>query len=163
MLEVRAAVTHDLASVVTIYNEGIRDRLATFETRERTLEDVAGWLNLPYPFLVALEAGNVLGWVAGAAYSERACYAGIVSFSVYIARHARAKGVGKTLMTSFIARAQAAGFSKLTSRIFPENTASLALMKSCGFRVVGIHHKHAKLDGVWRDVVVVERLLEANL
>lgn len=158
-LRLRPAVHADLQTVTEIYNKGIRGRTATFETKEREPEELEVWLSLPYPFLVAEADNAVIGWVAGSAYSERDCYRGIMSFSVYVKSGGRGQGVGRALMTALIAASEAAGFHKLTSRIFPENEASLALMASCGFRVVGKHLRHAQLDGFWRDVVVVEKFL----
>lgn len=143
-----------------IYNEGIRDRVATFETRERTASDVAAWLADPrFPVLAAERNGEVVGWVAASRYRERECYAGIAEFSVYVRRSARGHGVGDALMAAFLPACAAAGFWKALSRIFPENTASRALCRRHGFREVGIYERHARLDGVWRDVVIVERWL----
>jgi phosphinothricin acetyltransferase len=92
-------------------------------------------------------------------YRGRPCYAGIAEFSVYVARDRRGSGAGRIAMMALIEAAEAAGFLKLLSRIFPQNTASRALMAKIGFREVGIYERHGKLDGVWRDCVIVERLL----
>lgn len=156
----RPAAIPDAARIAEIYNEGIADRVATFETRPRTRDDVLAWLADPrFPVLVAEDRGVVLGWVAASAYRPRACYAGIAEFSVYVAREARGRGVGDALMAAFLPALVAAGFWKVLSRIFPGNRASLALCARHGFREVGVYEKHARLDGVWRDVVIVERLL----
>ena len=160
---IRPAIQADLETVCQIYNEGIDDRIATFETNHRAPKDVAPWLDYPQPFIVIEKNDRVLGWAAGSSYSARECYAGIVSFSIYIAREARGQGLGQPLLAGFIAACEEAGFWKIVSRIFPENVASLAPCKKLGFRVVGTYEKHAKLDGEWRDAVVVERLLEGNL
>ena len=163
-MNVRAATEADLEAIAGIYNQGIRGRTATFETNERTVQDVRSWLNNPkYPLLVAENDGQILGWVHASDYRARECYAGIAEFSVYIAENARGQGLGDALMTAFIPACEAAGLWKLVSRIFPENTASRSLCKRHGFREVGIYEKHGKLKGTWRDVVIVERLLEANL
>jgi phosphinothricin acetyltransferase len=159
-VSVRPAERHDAASIAAIYNEGIRGRCSTFETRERTVEDILLWFNSPkYPILVAEQSGTVLGWIAASSYRARECYAGVAEFSVYVASQAQGHGVGKILMSAFIPACTEAGFWKLLSRIFPENKASRALCKQFGFREVGIYEKHAQLDSVWRDVVIVERLL----
>lgn len=163
-IRIRPAIAGDLAAVAAIYNEGIRGRTATFETTERTPEDLAGWLEVPMPFLVAERwdgrgGFDVVGWVHASPYRPRACYAGIGDFSVYVGSIARRQGIGHALMTAFVPACQAAGLWKLVSRIFPENVASLALCERHGFRVVGTYEKHGKLDGVWRDVVVVERMI----
>lgn len=160
---IRPAVPADAAAIAAIYNEGIRDRVATFETRERAPEDLIPWLeDSRFPFLVADLEGRVAGWVAASAYRPRACYAGIAEFSVYVAREDRGEGVGDALMAAFLPACAEAGFWKVLSRVFPENRGSRRLLAAHGFREVGVYEKHARLDGVWRDVVIVERLLPAN-
>jgi L-amino acid N-acyltransferase YncA len=163
---IRPAAPADAPAIVAIYNEGIRGRGATFETTERTADDVLTWFDAAsaHPFLVAVGAdGAVLGWVRASSYRARACYAGIADFSVYVSVAARGRGVGDALMAAFLPACAGAGLWKVLSRIFPENAASLALCARHGFRTVGTYEKHARLDGVWRDVVIVERLLPENL
>jgi phosphinothricin acetyltransferase len=101
----------------------------------------------------------VLAWAAASEYRPRECYAGIAEFSVYVDRDARGRGAGRRATEALIAACEAAGFWKLVSRVFPENAASRALLRRCGFREVGVYRRHAKLDGEWRDVVIVERLV----
>ena len=159
-LRVRPGVPEDAAAVAAIYNEAIRGRGATFETRERTAgEMLARFGRERHPMLVAESAGRVVGWVAASEYRPRDCYAGIAEFWVYVPAAARRRGVGDALMRAFIPALEAAGCWKVLSRIFPENTASLALCARHGFREVGTYRRHGKLDGAWRDVVIVERLL----
>lgn len=147
-------------AITRIYNEGIADRVATFETRPREASEVARWLEDPRrPVLVALRGGAVQGWIAGFAYRSRACYDGIVDFSVYVSRDARGHGVGSVLMSAFIEACASAGLWKIVARIFTGNRASRVLCARHGFREVGVYHRHGRLDGEWRDVVVVERLL----
>jgi phosphinothricin acetyltransferase len=105
----------------------------------------------------------VQGFAATFEYRPRACYAGVAEFSVYVDRNFRGRGAGRLALVELLRVAESAGAWKLVSRIFPENTASLALVRSLGFREVGIYEKHGKLEGVWRDVVIVERLIPANL
>ncbi|HSU14240.1 arsinothricin resistance N-acetyltransferase ArsN1 family A [Longimicrobium sp.] len=159
-VEVRTAVEQDAAAIAEIYNEGIRGRGATFETRERTVDEVRAWFRRErHPLLVAEMGGAVVGWVAASEYRPRDCYAGVAEFSVYVAGRARRRGVGDALMRAFVPALEAAGFWKVLSRIFPENAASLALCARHGFRVVGTYRRHGRLDGAWRDTVIVERLL----
>jgi L-amino acid N-acyltransferase YncA len=159
-VRVRPAAAGDVAAVTDIYNEGIRGRGATFETRERTPDEVRAWLgDARHPVLVAEAGGRVLGWIAASAYRPRECYAGIAEFSVYVASAARGRGVGDALMAAFLPACRAAGMWKVLSRIFPENAASRALCARHGFREVGTYERHAVLDGAWRDVVIVERRL----
>ena len=155
----REAGVHDAAAIAAIYNEGITDRVATFETQLRTADDVAAWFNPFQLIVVVAEDDTVIAFAATSPYRARPCYAGVAEFSVYVARRARGRGTGKLAMQALLDRAEAAGYWKLVSRVFPENTASRALLRSLGFREVGTYEKHANLDNVWRDVVIVERLL----
>jgi phosphinothricin acetyltransferase len=158
----RAARPSDAADIARIWNEGIEDRVATFETEPRTDERIASWMREKeprYPTVVVEDAGRVVAWAAASEYRPRECYAGIGEFSVYVDRAARGRGAGHIAMDALIAASEAAGLWKLVSRVFPENVASLALLRSVGFREVGTYKRHAKLDGAWRDVVIVERLI----
>jgi L-amino acid N-acyltransferase YncA len=113
--------------------------------------------------LIAVDDGEVLGWASLSSYRPRACYAGIAEFSIYIDRTARGLGLGRELLTSLVDVARERGYWKLVSRVFPFNTASRALCRTCGFREVGVYEKHSQLDGLWLDVVIVERLIPENL
>lgn len=159
----RAATPDDASAIARIYNQGIEDRIATFETRLRSADDVRGWFDGVHPIVVVEVEGEVIAFASTSPYRLRECYAGIAEFSVYVAREARGRGAGRLAMEALIQAAEAAGFWKLLSRIFVENTPSRALVLSLGFREVGVYEKHAWLDGVWRDVVIVERLIPANL
>ncbi|MEJ7763433.1 MAG: N-acetyltransferase family protein [Thermomicrobiales bacterium] len=258
-LRARAATVGDAAAIAAIYTQGIEDRVATFETRPRTADDILGWFGGPYPVVVvervgpaqsgrdghdeagpaAVDPGNageagtpasqdgaagsapvgpgkpgqtgrppdipgdggdagddgvdapeppsardappspadgdarrqsvhvaasgspgeVVAFAATSEYRPRACYAGIAEFSVYVERGSRGHGAGRLAMAALVEAATAAGFHKLVSRVFVENGASRALLRSAGFREVGTYERHARLDGAWRDVVIVERLL----
>jgi phosphinothricin acetyltransferase len=155
----RSATPHDAAAIATIYNDGIDDRVATFETRHRSADDVAGWLADRYPVIVIEADQRVVAFASASQYRPRECYAGIAEFSVYVARDARGRGFGRAAMVALCREAEAAGFWKLLSRVFVENAASRALLESLGFREVGIYQRHGRLDGEWRDVVIVEKLL----
>ncbi|MCU0466665.1 MAG: arsinothricin resistance N-acetyltransferase ArsN1 [Anaerolineae bacterium] len=155
----RPATPADADAIARIYNHGIEDRIATFETRPRTANDIRAWFDQPYPIVVAERDGEIVAWAATSTYRPRECYAGIAEYSVYVAREARGIGAGKAAMHALIDAARSAGYWKLISRIFIENAASRRLMAGLGFREVGVYHKHGQLDGVWRDVVIVELLL----
>lgn len=156
----RPARLEDAAAIARIYNEGIEDGLATFETRPRDPAEIGGWLQEDVPVVVAEEDGAVVAWAAAHPYRpERDCYAGVGEFSVYVAREARSRGTGKATMTALAAECERRGYWKLLSRVFPENEPSLALCRSLGFREVGVYRRHGKLDGEWKDVVIVELLL----
>ena len=162
---VRPATGADAAAIAAIYNEGIDSRQATFETTRRTPSEMAERIRTtapPHCCLVATQADAVIGWAATYPYSPRPVYAGIAEYSVYVASAAHGLGVGRALLTAVLEHARAHGLHKVTSRIFPENTASLALAERLGFRIVGTHVAHAQLDGQWRDVVTVEALLHQD-
>ena len=162
-MQARAATPDDAAAIAHIYNQGIEERVATFETRLRSADEIKAWFDGMHPIIVVEDEGQAIAFAATFTYRPRACYAGIAEFSVYVAREARSRGAGRLAMQALIAAAEAAGFWKLVSRVFVENLASRALLGSLGFREVGVYEKHGQLDGVWRDVVIVERLIPANL
>ena len=162
-METRLATTADAAAIAEIYNQGIADRTSTFETRPRTVDDVRGWFAAAYPTVVVIEDEKVIAFASTSLYRTRECYSGIAEFSVYVARDRRRRGAGRIALQALLQEAQRCGFWKLLSRIFVENTASRALMRDLGFREVGVYHQHGKLDGRWRDVVIVEFVIEANL
>jgi L-amino acid N-acyltransferase YncA len=162
-MQARAASQEDAGAIARIYNEGIEERIATFETSLRTAREIRDWFDGAPPVVVVEEDGKVISFANTSAYSPRACYSGVAEFSVYTAGEARSRGAGALAMRALMQAAEEAGFWKLVGRVFVENTPSRKLLLSLGFREVGIHEKHARLDGVWRDVVVVERLLPSNL
>jgi phosphinothricin acetyltransferase len=161
-MHARPAALADAEAIAAIYNEGIEDGVATFETRLRSAADVRQWFDGRHPLVVVESAGRVVAFAATFTYRPRECYAGIAEFSVYVARACRRKGVGRQALQALIAGAEAAGFWKLVSRVFPENTASRGLLRSLGFREVGVYEKHGRLHGAWRDVVIVEHLLASG-
>jgi L-amino acid N-acyltransferase YncA len=149
-------VAGDWPAVEAIYTEGIATRAATFET-EPPDYDAFDASHLPEHRLVAIENGRIVGWVALAPTSSRACYAGVTESSVYVAESARGRGIGRVLMEALIASADAGGIWTIQAGMFPENVASLALHERLGFRLVGRFDRIAQLDGVWRDTVLLER------
>lgn len=159
----RVATLDDAEAIATIYNQGIEDRVATFETRPRTVEEIKRWFDGAHPIVVLQEGQEVVAFASTSHYRDRACYAGIAEFSVYVRRNWRGHGAGRLALEALLQQAEQAGFWKLVSRVFIENAASRRLLLSLGFREVGIYEKHGQLDGVWRDVVIVERLLPGNL
>jgi len=161
-LRTRLATPADAAAIAAIYNEGIADRVATFETEPRTPAQIAQQLadkGDRFPTVVVERDGQVVAYAGAGAYRSRPAYAGVAEHSVYVARAARGTGAGRAALDGLCRVYAERGFWKIVSRIFPENTASLRLHERCGFRVVGVYHRHGKLDGEWRDCVIVERLL----
>jgi phosphinothricin acetyltransferase len=149
----------DWPEVVRIYEAGIATGNATFET------EAPGWAewdatHLQEHRLVALEGERMLGWLALSAYSDRCCYGGVGEVSVYVDPAAQGRGVGRALLEQAIASSERAGIWTLQAGIFPENESSLALHRRCGFREVGTRERLGKLDGKWRDVVLLERRSE---
>jgi phosphinothricin acetyltransferase len=157
----RLATVADAGAIAAIYNQGIEDRTATFETDFRSAGDVSLWFDAVHPIVVVEDGpgGAVVGFASTSTYRPRRAYAGIAEFSVYVARHARRQGVGRAAMVALAEAAARAGFWKLVSRVMVTNDASRALLGSVGFREVGVYRRHARLEGVWRDVVVVELLI----
>ena len=163
---VRLATVSDATAVARIYNQGIEDRIATFETEPRTVQQIEAQLAEKgdrYPTVVVERDGRVVAWATVGSYRSRACYAGTGEHSVYVERGARGSGAGRAALEGLFHACRARGFWKLVSRIFPENTPSLALHERTGFRVVGVYRRHGKLDGEWRDCVIVEKLLETSV
>jgi phosphinothricin acetyltransferase len=161
-LTVRLATGEDAAAIARIYNEGIAERIATFETDPRSPAQVAAALadkGDRYPTVVVERDGMVVAWAGAGAYRARPAYAGVAEHSVYVARAARGTGAGRAALEALCRVYAERGFWKIVSRIFPENTASLELHARCGFRVVGVYRRHGRLEGAWRDCVIVERLL----
>jgi phosphinothricin acetyltransferase len=155
---VRAAIRSDAARIAEIYNQGIEERVATFETEPRSASEIERWFDEGHPVIVAGENDRVMAYAAAFPYRPRACYAGVREFSIYAAREGRGRGFGREALACLIDEARARGWWKFVSRVFPENAASRALLRSMSFREVGTYEKHAKLDGRWRDVVIVEKL-----
>ena len=158
----RLAEARDAAAIARIYNHGIEDRVATFETEPRTPAQIEALLAEragTYPVVVVERAGEVIAWAGVGAYRSRPCYDGVAEFSVYVDRIHRGTGAGRAAMEALISACEAKGFWKLVSRIFADNAASRAFHRRLGFREVGIYVRHAKLEGAWKDCVIVERLI----
>ena len=142
--------------VAHVYEDGIATRNATFETEVPTWE---AWdsSHLAEHRFVALRDGEVIGWVAVSPVSARCVYAGVVENSVYVAESARGQGVGRGLLEELINSTEAAGIWTIQAGMFPENEGSIRLHEAVGFERVGTHERLGKLDGVWRDVLLLER------
>jgi L-amino acid N-acyltransferase YncA len=155
-MEIRAMTRGDWQAVEAIYAEGIATRQATFETATPTWADFDTG-RLPGHRLVAIDGDGVVGWAAVSPTSARECYAGVVEHSVYVSSDARGGGVGRALMEALVASTDEAGIWTIQTSIFPENDASVALHERVGFRVVGRRERIARLDGQWRDTLLLER------
>lgn len=161
-LTARLAGPEDAPAIARIYNQGIEERIATFETAPRTPEEVAAQLAAKgdrHPTVVVERDGIVVAWASAGPYRGRPAYAGVAEHSVYVDREARAAGAGRAALDELCRVYEARGFWKLVSRIFPENVGSLALHERAGFRTVGVYLRHGRLEGQWRDCVIVEKLL----
>jgi L-amino acid N-acyltransferase YncA len=158
-LELRDLGPLDWPEVAAIFVDGIRTGNATFETEVPTWDE---WDRAHTEArLVAELDGRTAGWAALSAISDRCCYAGVAEDSVYVASWAQGRGVGRALLQELTARADAAGIWTLQAGIFPENKASVRLHLGCGFRLVGVRERLGRLEGVWRDVLLLERRTEA--
>jgi L-amino acid N-acyltransferase YncA len=153
-LLIRGLTDDDWPSVKRIYEQGIVTGNATFETEAPSWPD---WKQAHPLRLVADGDDGVVGWAALSPASSRECYRGVAEDSVYVDEAARGRGVGRALLERLLADADAAGFWTVQTSVFPENAASIALHKRCGFRVVGTRERIARLDGAWRDTVLLER------
>jgi L-amino acid N-acyltransferase YncA len=155
-VEIRTLQEDDWPEVARIWADGIATRAATFETEVPSWEEFDR-SRLRGHRLVAVENGAVVGWAALAPTSARECYAGVVENSVYVAVGARGRGIGRALMDTLVAGADAAGVWTIQTNVFPENEASVALHVATGFRVVGRRERIAQLDAEWRDTLLLER------
>ena len=156
---IRPAEPDDAPAIASIYSEGIAERIATFESEPWSAEDVAPWIGAELPLIVAADGADVLGWAKLSGYSDRLCYEGVAEVSVYVGRAARGRGTGRVLVEAICSLAEERGLWKLIGLLFPENAPSRALFGTCGFEEVGTFRRHGRLDGEWRDVVLLERLL----
>jgi phosphinothricin acetyltransferase len=160
---VRSATATDIPAITRIYNEGIRDRLATLETEERSAEERLTWLQARderHPVLAAERDGAVVGWGSLNVFNPRAAYRHVADFSVYVGREARGAGVGSALLAALIARARELEYHKLVLAGFPSNEAGVRLYRRFGFREVGVYREQGQLNGRWVDVIIMEKLLE---
>jgi phosphinothricin acetyltransferase len=158
-LVLRRGRADDLAAVADVYNAGIAERVATFETRPRAADELSAWATDGQPFIVAEQDGRVLGFARAGSYSDRCVYQGVGEHAVYLSPHARGQGLGRRLLDELSTEAERHGLYKLTSRIFTDNHASLAAHDAAGFDRAGIQRRHGKLDGEWKDCVLVEKLI----
>ncbi len=155
-VEIRAMDAEDWPAVEAIYREGIAAGDATFETEPPPWPEWDAGHRRDCRLVAVLE-GEVAGWAALSAVTDRCAYAGVAEVSVYVAARARGRRVGTALLRALVERSEEAGLWTLQAGVFPENGASLALHESCGFRRVGVRERLGKLAGVWRDVLLLER------
>ena len=162
-LRIRSAAAGDADAICRIYNQGIRDRVATLETEERTPEERAQWLGARgprHPVLVAEADGGVVGWASLNVFNARRAYDHVADLSLYVEREWRGRGVGRRLLDALVTRAIELGYHKLVLAAFPWNAAGMRAYGRAGFREVGIYREQGRLDGRWVDTVVMEKILE---
>ena len=165
---IRRATIGDAAEIAAIYNEGIDERSATFNTNHVTVAEMQekianGGDKHPVFAAASAELNHIAGWASISPYSNRVCYSGIGEISIYVRKTRRRQGIGKTLLQALIDAAETQGYWKLMARIFIFNHISRTLCKKLGFTEIGVHEKHSKLDGKWLDVVEVEKLIPQNI
>lgn len=146
----------DWSAVQSIYREGIASGNATFETEVPDWEE---WdkIHLPHCRLVARSGEQLVGWAALSPVSSRCIYAGVAEVSLYVKASQRSKGIGKALLRELIEESEGKGIWTLNASIFPENAASIAVHKALGFREIGYKERIGQVDGLWRDVMLMER------
>jgi L-amino acid N-acyltransferase YncA len=156
VFEITSMLDDDWEQVRQIYREGVETGQATFET---TTPEFNEWQSshLPFGRLVARTGSLVKGWAALSPVSRRAAYAGVAETSVYVGQAYRGNGIGRSLLQALVEESERNGIWTLQAVMFPENEASLALHRSCGFREVGRRERISKLNGVWRDTLLLER------
>jgi L-amino acid N-acyltransferase YncA len=159
---IRPATEEDCGALARIYNEGILDRLATLETETRSAEERRQWLagkSARHPVFVAELEGEVVAWGSLNVFNARRCYNPVADFSVYVARDRRGEGLGRAMLAHLVEAARAIGFHKLVLSTFPFNDAGVALYERLGFRPVGVYREQGQLDGMWVDILIMEKLL----
>ncbi|EMR03004.1 GNAT family N-acetyltransferase [Cesiribacter andamanensis] len=156
MIQIQAMLPLHAADVLAIYEEGLATGQATFTTQVPSWAEWDG-SHLLHSRLVALEEERVLGWAALSAVSARHCYRGVAELSLYIEASRRGQGLGQLLLEHLIKESEANGIWTLQSSTFPENRASLRLQKRWGFREIGYRERIARLQGVWRNTLLLER------
>lgn len=163
---IRIAVSADIQRITEIYNQGIEDRFATFETRLRNTVEMEEWLLNREPrysvLVIADEQDYVQGWASVNSYNSRCCYGGVGDLSIYIDREMRGKGLGKLLLGGLMDSAREQGFHKLILNAFDSNEAAKKLYLALGFRHVGTYEKQGVMDGSYVDVTIMEKLLTGN-
>ncbi len=157
---IRKMRDEDSLSVLAIYRQGIEARSATFETELPTWSE---WLRgkLEHSRFVYLERELPVGWAVLSLSSSRAAYAGVAEASIYVHQEHRRKGIGDRLLRALVQSSEEHGIWTLSASVFPENEASIALLKKNGFRIVGRRERIARLDGIWRDTILLERRSDA--
>jgi L-amino acid N-acyltransferase YncA len=159
-LSIRPARAGDAATMAAIFRQGIEDRVATFETVPASEGEMVALAESGAPVLVAERGGRVVGWAKVGPYTDaHEYYAGVGEATLYVARDVRRSGVGLALLTAIAEAAERAGYHKLVGKVMAVNAASIELVRRCGWREVGLHLRHGRLDGEWHDVLVVEKLL----
>ena len=159
-VRIRRATARDAARIAEIYSAAIAERSATFDTAPVSAEDVRAWIARDAePLLVAESDGAVTGWARVIRSGERCALSGVGEYTIYLDASARGQGTGRLLLEALLLAAGQAGYWKLQGRLFTTNAASIALARRCGFREVGVYERHGRLDGEWKDLLIVERLL----
>lgn len=158
-VQIRPARPDDAEAITAIFAQGIGERTATFRTIPPGPGHFAERIEEGRAYVVAEEDGRVVAWAGAGPYDDGCIYGGVGELAVYVEPGARRRGLARAMVEALDAAAEKAGLYKLIARVFTTNQPSIALLEDCGYREVGVHRRHGRLEGEWKDVLVLERLL----
>jgi arsenate reductase len=162
-MNVRAATVDDAESICRIYNQGIEDGTSTFLSELSAPDEIRGWFSSGAPILAVEQQSQVVAFAASSPWRQREWFRGIVEVAVYVARDHRGKGAGRAAVEALTAAAEQSGLRKLLAGVIRDNHASRALFERSGFRQIGFYERQARLGGVWKDVLLLEKLIPARV
>lgn len=165
MIEIRKAKIEDLPVITSIYNDAIKNTVATFDTVTKTLEEQKVWFEghgSKNPILIAEENRNIVGWAALSKWSDRDAYSNTAEISVYVKDSFKKKGIGRKLIQEIVKEGKKAGLHLIIALITNDNQVSVHLHESFGFTQIGVMKECGFKFGKWLDVILMQKLLNNN-